>query len=53
LRLSAAVAAAGVVIGLLLINARGHARRPESEADAALAAAAPAGGEVAAAQVKS
>src|SRR4051812_731819 len=52
MRLSAAVALAGVVIGATMINARGAARRQESEVpEAALAAAAPApGGEGAAAR---
>ena len=52
MRLSAAVAFAGVIIGLTLINARGEARRPvEPEAaEIAVAAAAPSGGEIAAAR---
>jgi EmrB/QacA subfamily drug resistance transporter len=52
MRLSAAVAFAGVVVGLTLINARGQARRAKTEAaEAALTAAAPApGGEVATAR---
>jgi len=51
MRLSAAVAFAGVIVGLTLINARGQARQPEPEgAQTALAAAAPTGGGAAAAR---